>query len=411
MPRVGGAYDDRQFSVPVSSTERRCPSARRTRLLPRTDCLPPVSGSFRDVMRTTVQNMFGRHVSSARRICLVKPSALGDVVQTLPLLPLLKERFPEARISWVIRSELSGLLQEHPHLDEIIRFPRRGTWKAWWRLLRFLRERAFDIVFDLQGLLRTGIMTFATRATLRVGLQTAREGAGWACHVVLPDTGPLVPAHQRYWRVAEALGLGDRRRESIIALSQTDEEFARQNMQDLGRACLAIHPGARWTTKRWPVEHFAVIAARAARRYGLGLLILGNSAEQPVAKKLEHLLKRFMPAAKITNIAGTTNLKQLAAVLKRADVLLTNDSGPMHLAAAVKTPVLGVFTCTNPYLSGPPEKAHELVTTTLPCRNCYKKRCPLRGKRRLACLQEITTDRVWQAFERLVQRHGRRSAA
>ena len=146
----------------------------------------------------------------ARRICLIKPSAFGDVVQTLPLLPVLKERFPNAQISWVINSGLRELLEDHPQIDDLISYRRHGTWKDSMRLLRELRQRQFDLVFDLQGLLRTGIMTFATRAKIRVGLESAREGSSAACHITLSDTDRFMPAHLRYWRVAEALGLGNR---------------------------------------------------------------------------------------------------------------------------------------------------------------------------------------------------------
>jgi len=384
------------------------------------------------------------HSIDPRRICLIKPSAFGDVVQTLPLLPVLKERFPRAAVSWVVRAELRELLEGHPHLDEIIPFQRRGSWRESWRLLRELRRRRFDLVFDLQGLLRTAVMNFATRAPMRVGLETAREGAQWACHLTLPDTGRLVPAHLRYWRVAEALGLGDRRRETIVHTSADDHLWAGEQLAPLrsrgarnerGRQkaesgkeinegassafrlppsavssapVLAVHPGARWATKRWPVERFAVVAARAARRYGFGTVILGGKDETVTAGKFEFLLRRFAPSSRCVNLAGKTTIKQLAAVLQQADVLLSSDSGPMHLAAGLGRRVVGVFTCTDPLRSGPPIDAnHETVTTSLPCRNCYKKHCPQRRERRLACLDDITVNAVWTAFERLVERHAR----
>jgi len=346
-----------------------------------------------------------------RRICLIKPSAFGDVVQTLPLLPVLKERFPAAAVSWVIRRELAGLLEGHPCLDELLLYDRRGSFRTSWRLLRELRRREFDLVFDLQGLLRTGVMTWATGAALRVGLQTAREGSQWACHQVLPDTSRWVPAHRRYWRVAEALGMGERRQQTLVHISRETFRWAENVTAGLGRPLLAIHPGGRWVTKRWPVENFAVIAARAARRFGFTPVILGGKAEKPVAAQLEYLLQRFSPSMRVANLTGKTTIKQLAAMLKTADVLLTNDSGPMHLAAGLGGRVLGIFTCTDPLRSGPSGDRHELVTTSLPCRNCYKKQCPKRGAGRLACLPEITTERVWEAFVRLVERHGRRRAA
>lgn len=341
-----------------------------------------------------------------RRICLIKPSAFGDVVQTLPLLPVLKERFPQAAVSWVVRSELRELLDGHPHLDEIIPFRRRGSWRESWDLLRELRRRRFDLVFDLQGLLRTAMMTWATAAPLRVGLEAAREGAHLACHVTLRDTGRLVPAHLRYWRVAEALGLGNRRRETIVSTSPDDRRWAGEQLAPLTGPVLAVHPGAKWVTKRWPVERFATVAARAARRFGFGVVVLGSGDEAIAAGRFEFLLRRFAPSARCVNLAGKTTIKQLAALLQRADVLLSNDSGPLHLAAGLGRRVVGVFTCTDPLRSGPPvDGRHETATTSLPCRNCYKKQCPQRGGRHLACLNDVSTEAVWNAFERLVERH------
>jgi lipopolysaccharide heptosyltransferase I len=342
--------------------------------------------------------------AKAARICIVKPSALGDVVQTLPILPVLRERFPSARISWVINSEFAELLDGHPDLDDVIRFQRSGPLRHWMSLLRELRSREFDLVFDLQGLLRSAVMTAATRAPMRIGLETAREGAHLSCHDAIPDSGRLVPAHERYWRVAEAIGMGERRRETRIAIGEVNRSWARQRLESLPEPVLAVHLGGNWRTKRWPVEKFAVVAAKAARMYGCSIVLIGSGNEAFAAAQFEHLLRRVQSDAPVLNLAGKTNLKQLAAVLERADVLLSNDSGPMHLAAGLGTPVVSIFTCTSPLLSGPAGDQHEFVTTRLSCAASYRKRCPYRGKKHMACFEEISTDRVWQAFVRSMKR-------
>ncbi|MBW3540448.1 MAG: glycosyltransferase family 9 protein, partial [Planctomycetes bacterium] len=262
----------------------------------------------------------------ARRVCVIKPSALGDVVQALPLLPVLRERFPAATLSWVINAELAGLLEGHPQLDEVLRFERYGSVGGWWRLARELRRRRFDLVFDLQGLLRTGVMTAATGAPVRVGLQSAREGSRWACQLLLPDTGPLVPAHIRYWRVAEALGMEDCRREAHVAIPAGVSAQARRHLEALPRPLLAVSPGARWRTKRWPVESFAAIAARAARTFGYSTVIVGGAADAEAAARIEEMLRSLVPGTGMLNLAGRTSLKALAAVLEQVDVTLTNDS-------------------------------------------------------------------------------------
>ncbi|MFM9962302.1 MAG: lipopolysaccharide heptosyltransferase II [Planctomycetaceae bacterium] len=339
-----------------------------------------------------------------RRICVIKPSALGDVVQSLPLLPVLHERFPKAKVAWVVNHEFADLLSGHPHLDEVLLFHRRGTARQYLQLLHQLRDRQFDLVFDLQGLLRSGVMAAVTRASLRVGLETSREGAGFACHLAIPNSGKGMPAFQRYWRIAEELGLGDRPPQTIVHTPDSDRDWARSELRGLSGPILAIHPGARWMTKRWPVEKFAVVANKAMRQYGFSVVILGSKNEMPVANELQTLLQGFVSRKTVLNLTGQTTLKQLTAVLSAVDVVLTNDSGPMHLAAGLGTSVLGVFTCTSPAISGPPGEQHELVATQVSCAASYKKQCPHSGRTHLCCMDELSTERVSAALVRLIEK-------
>jgi lipopolysaccharide heptosyltransferase II len=339
----------------------------------------------------------------ARRICLIKPSALGDIVQTLPLLPILRERFPLARISWVVASQFADLLVGHPYLDEVIPFHRKGGMWSFLRLLAQLNQQSFDLVFDLQGLLRTGVMTWATRAPVRVGLETAREGANLACHFSLPDTSRHVPAHLRTWRVAQALGLGHHRPETILPISDEDRAWAARRLSGLSPRRLVIHAGAQWETKRWPTGPFAFVAAKAFRAFTLSPVLVGTKGELDIVNNLEREIRKFVPAVRMANLAGETTLKQLAAVLEQADVVLSNDSGPMHMAAGLGRPVVAVFTCTSPVRSGPPGNQHALVSTQLPCAAGYYKRCPLTGPYHMACKQELEAERVWQALANLVE--------
>jgi lipopolysaccharide heptosyltransferase II len=171
----------------------------------------------------------------------------------------------------------------------------------------------------------------------------------------------------------------------------------------LPRPLLAIHPGAGWETKRWPVEKFAEIA----RRFEGTVVVVGSGGERSLAARIvEATAGQRNPAL---NLAGETSLKQLAALLGGADAVVSNDSGPMHLAAAMGTSVVGIFTCTSPLLSGPAGTNHELVSTGVPCAASYKRSCPMRGESHLGCLAELPVERVWNALERILDR--RRPAA
>jgi lipopolysaccharide heptosyltransferase I len=331
-----------------------------------------------------------------RRICIIKPSALGDVVQSLPLVPALRRRYPDAAIHWVINRDFAPLLEDHPDLAEVIPFDRRGSWRNFVRLLRDLRRRDFDLVFDLQGLARSALMTLATGARCRIGMQTAREGSSWACHGTLPDTGWQIPAHRRVANVIAALEVEPSPTESGLHIPPAARTWAQSRLQALPRPILAIHAGAGWETKRWPAEKFAEIA----RRFGGSIVTVGSRGEAPLAAPIIAAVSSAGNHAAL-DLAGLTSLPQLAAVLEQVDLVLSNDSGPMHLAAAAGTPVVGVFTCTSPILSGPAGMQHQLIATSVPCAASYCKHCPQQGPLHLACLEELSVDRVWQAVQRV----------
>ena len=341
-----------------------------------------------------------------RRIAIIKPSAFGDIVQTLPLLPVLRERFSRADISWVINRRLSPLVADHPDLADWIGYERKGGWRQWQALLKQLSQRRFDLVLDLQGLLRSGLMTRATRAPIRIGLETAREGSHFACHGLLEDSGRFVPAHRRYWRVAQFLGLGNRRPEVTIPILPKDRDWADQILGKLGGHVVAIHAGARWETKRWPVEHFAAVAAHVVGQHRAALVLVGAGEEEPATAMLKDRILGLSPKARVLNLAGQTTLKQLAALLSSVSTLVTNDSGPMHLAAGLETPVVGLFTCTDPARSGPAPGRHALVQTQVDCAGSYHKRCPKRRLQHLACFSDLSPALACEGLDRLLSATG-----
>ena len=363
-----------------------------------------------------------------RRICVIKPSAFGCVVQSLPLIGALRRRFPAAAVSWVIRDDLLDLVSGHPELAECLVYERRGGPRAFLRLLRQLQSRKFDLAIDLQGLLRSGLMTLATRAPVRIGLETAREGASLACNVVIGESGRDVPAADRYWRVAEALGVGAGSRQTTLCVSHPDRAWAQALLDALPRPVIAVHAGAIWETKRCPPELFAAVLTRARARFGGSIILVGTAADAPAAARIQALLRHrravLTPARRqhcvhrspgtadssddCTNLTGATTLKQLAALLSGVDVLLCNDSGPMHLAAAMETPVVGLFTCTSPGLSGPPGSEHALLTADVPCAGAYRKSCPWAGEQHLRCHRSIPVDAVFGAMTRTLERAAQR---
>jgi lipopolysaccharide heptosyltransferase I len=320
-----------------------------------------------------------------RRIALIKPSALGDIVHSLPVLCALCSRFPDAHITWVVNRSYEPLLRKHVALDATLPFD-RGATKSAVKLLRFarrLRAGRFDLVIDLQGLLRTGLMAAVTGAARRIGLSSSREGASFFYTDVVPDDWKA-HAVDRYWRVAAALGAGDGPKRFDVPLEMDALAWADRHLVRLPRPWLVFAVGARWLTKRWPPEHFAALGRDAMRRAGGSAVFVGSGEEAPLAQRCAALL----PGPTL-DLSGRTILPQLAAILNRADVVLANDSGPLHLAAALGRPVIAPYTCTDVRRHGP-YGADGAVATMVACRASYVRRCD-----HLSCMSELTPDRLW----------------
>ena len=324
------------------------------------------------------------------RILIIKPSAIGDVVHALPVLNLLRRRWPGAHISWLVTPACVGLLDRHPQLDEVVRFERRELGRGWRSprvaadllgFLRDLRRRSFDLVIDLQGLFRSGWFAAATRAPYRVGPANAREGAWLFYSHRVPTGTPEQHAIERYLTVAEAVGCERGPVEFHFAVDDAD----RAHVAKLTPARYAVlMPGANWLTKQWPVERFAALVAPLRERFGLECVVAGGPDVADLAEKI--------PAA--ANLAGRTNLRQLVALLERAALVVANDSGPMHIAAALNRPLVTPFGPTNPVRTGPYRRADSVVRVDIPCSPCYSRRCS-----HVSCLRWVETEPVLELAE------------
>lgn len=346
-----------------------------------------------------------------RRLLLVKPSSLGDVIHALPTACALRRRFPEAHLAWLVEEESAEVVRGAPPVDEVIASGRRRWWRAirrvrgaagalgeFRRLLQALREARYDLVVDLQGLLKSAIFVAATGAPVRVGLSGAREGSGLACTHVVPAP---VDEHavERNLRVAWALGAPAAARDFPIAISPGAEAEARRLLAEVpGRRAggagasdgplVVLHPAARWPTKLWTPEAFAAVGDRLVDQLGAAVVITGDVADAGTAEAIRDRMAR--PAL---NLAGRTPLKVLAALLGRAVVMVTVDSGPMHLAAALGTPLVALFGPTAPARTGPYGRGpRRVLQERLPCVPCLSRRCRIREER--LCMRSVDPQRV-----------------
>jgi lipopolysaccharide heptosyltransferase I len=334
-----------------------------------------------------------------RRIALIKPSALGDIVHALPVLAALRRRFPRAHLAWVVNRAYEPLLRGHRDLDEVLPFDRGAARSGWWgaartyaRFFRDLRRRDFDLAVDLQGLLRSALMAAATGAARRVGLADAREGAPLFYTDGVPAPAGL-HAVDRYALVAEALGAGGVK-DFHVPLDRAAAEWADGQLRDSPRPWLVLGVGSRWPTKRWPPAHFATLARAAQAAFGGTVLFVGGADEAELA---EQVRARLTGPAR--DLSGRTTLPQLAALLARADAMLANDTGPLHLAVALGRPVVAPYTCTQVRLTGPYGAFASAVETKVWCAGSCRKRCD-----RLECMAELTPDRLWPVLHEVLLR-------
>jgi lipopolysaccharide heptosyltransferase I len=333
--------------------------------------------------------MTNKITKNPHKILIVKPSSLGDVVHSLPFLNAIKTCFPGAEIHWVIAKGLEGLLEGNPMIERLW-IINKDSWKKIdhakntvaeiGNLFKELKKEKFDLVIDLQGLLRSGIITSATRAPVRIGFQEAREGSRFFyTHKV--KGGKDVHAVERYLKIASFLGC-DISRVSFPFPLESPAVFNSHLLPLTPAEYAVIVPGARWKTKRWPPEKFGELASRLpVQSIIVGSKVDGDSADLIVS----------LSEGKAVSLAGKTSLKELIAVMKKATFVISNDSGPMHIAAALGIPVFAVFGPTDPRRTGPYGKGHSIIRAKEPCSPCFKKTCE-----DFKCLEGLSVDKVFE---------------
>lgn len=327
------------------------------------------------------------------KVLILKPSSLGDVVQALPLLRLLKQHHPEAEVHWWLAAELLPLLEGDADLAALIPFERRrwrspGYWPEGLAQLRTMRAASYDWVIDLQGLARSALFAWLANGKHTVGLELGREGAHLAYDLAVPRPKDQPHAVDWYLAVARALDLPVHKRfEWLPAQPATAARVEARWPRD-GARWLGINPGARWDNKRWPVEHFVTLVRElAARDATFRFAIFGGSGDWVLAETI----LRAAPD-RCVNFAGRTTLPELIELLRRCELLVTNDTGPMHLAAALRKPVVSLFGPTRADQTGPYGQTHLALRHPLPCAPCMKSRC--HWAEPIACLRGITPGRV-----------------
>lgn len=375
------------------------------------------------------------------KILIIKLSAIGDVVQTLPALEAIKGIYPTSEITWVVEEAAAGILDGHQLVHRVL-ISRRKSWirmlktpftfftgiKRILAFLHELRSTRYDIAIDFQGLLKSGILIGLARAHRKIGFDRTREFSYLFLNEKLPAYDKEKHALERYLDVARYLGavnpssacvLPMEREVSVVKkrlrkMFQNSEDPStnplpggervhqvssplggeEQGQGDCGARSagegsalpflVVINPIARWKTKLWPEQKFAELADRLIQEQKAVVIFTGSSDDRMVVKRIAAMMRQ-----KAENWAGETTLKELAALASLSNLFITTDTGPMHMAAAAGAKVLALFGPTAPWRTGPHGESHIVVRNGLQCSPCFQREC-----KDIQCMEAITVDEV-----------------
>ena len=309
------------------------------------------------------------------KILILKPSSLGDVIQALPVLRLLKLHWPGAEIFWWLDSGLAPLLEGDPDLAGVVRFERKRWshpryWPEMLRSVQGLREKKFDLVIDLQCLARSALFAWLTAGKKLVGLDEVREGARAFYDLAMPRKSFHTHAVDWYLSVLPVLGVPVHKSFTWLPPRPAVAADVQRKWPAKGR-WIALQPGARWLNKRWPVEYFAeLVRALAPGHPETFFAILGDKSDQ----LLGEIISAAAPA-QCVNLCGRTTLPEMVEWIRRCELMITNDTGPMHAAAALGKPLIALFGPTEPRRTGPYGQLQNVLRLDLPCSPCQKPRC------------------------------------
>jgi heptosyltransferase I len=369
-------------------------------------------------------------------ILIVKLSAIGDVVHTLPSLAALRRCYPDAEISWVAEEAAADLLADHPDLDRVL-VSRRKTWLKELRqgsiakpfremrvFLRELRSRRYDLVIDFHGLLKSAVIVLLSGGKRKLGYDSLQEGSGFFYNEKIPEemrkhavdryldlvrhaaagTVTAFPLAAGDFRIA----VGEKEKGNVAALLNENsailgmaENGAEEGSKRSGgargteRAFVAVNPVAFWETKLWEDEKFAELCDRIRTELGIGVVLTGGESGA-----LDRIRERMKTDA--VNLGGRTTLRELAWLYRQASLVVTTDSGPMHIAAAMGTPVVALFGPTDPNRTGPYGPGHRVVRRELSCSPCLRKQCTT-----IRCMREITVAEVFMIVKEVLESGGR----
>jgi lipopolysaccharide heptosyltransferase I len=339
-------------------------------------------------------------------ILIVKLSAIGDVIHTLPALNAVRNYYPDANITWLVEEDAAALVQGHEALDRVI-VSKRKRWLKALRSLSFLntikevyvfikslRDTRYDMILDFQALLKSGILIALAKGRRKIGFGKGLEHMEHS-YIFLNERIPAVDmeihALSRGMMLLNAVGIPANKVEYKLPMSDHDrkkiDELMKQHSINDERSLIAINPVAKWETKLWPNNKFAELADMLVDQYNMKIVFTGGIKDYSIIQMITSSMK-----GRAINFAGKTTLTELAALYEKAALVVSTDTGPMHLAAAVGTPVVALFGPTASWRTGPYGTGHHVIKAELECSPCFKRQCETTD-----CMSQISMKQVMDA--------------
>jgi len=313
-----------------------------------------------------------------KKILVISLSNLGDVILTTPVIDALRKSFLKAEIDVLVGPACKMVFEKNPFVKNIIKYNKRSDFGEKLELLRVLRSRKYDLVVDL----RNTLLPYLVGARYRTGLNT-----GISKKITHKKDAHLLKV--------KSLGIDISGADFILDFDNEDEENIRGMLEGVkNKDLVAIAPGAKSDTKRWPEKEFAKLAKMIKEKTGATVVLVGDQLDKYFSKIITSELKDGF-----VDLCGMTSLSELAALIKRCRLLITNDSAPMHVASAVDTPCVAIFGPTDPRKYGPTNKKSIVVKRQIPCMPCEKAQC----SRHWECMREITPEMVFEAARKILE--------
>lgn len=345
-------------------------------------------------------------LDECKRFLIIKLSSIGDVVLTTPVAKALRGAFPDSYIAWVVEPKSKDIIEGNPYLDDVIVWERKASsgvsdvfsaLSSLRPIVSSLRSRRFDVALDLQGLLRSAALARLCGAPYRVGFTNTREGAALLYNVRKPAGEGTIRGSQHYLSLLEMLGVHSADTDMHVPVQPEDREFASRLLADASRGkspgrVVAMCPATTWPQKHWTEEGWAGLADALIANYDALPVFLGSPANIPLFERIRSLMTGE-PASAV----GRTTLKQAAAIQELSDLVIAVDTGLMHVAAAVKRPVVGIFGPTR-WKHLETEDNLSVLVKEFPCMPCLRH--PV--CRDFDCMRAITVDDVLSTVSRVL---------